>query len=702
MTMDCPATVCSGENEAVATAEAKKIQILHLEDDPRDRELVRALLTKAGLGCRFGYAQTWAEFMDALSAETWDVILANYALPAFDGCAALDIARKMTPQVPFLFLSEVLGEEVAVETVKRGATDYVVKQRMERLVPAVRRALAEAEAKRRFQQVEEKLNRTEQRFRLLIEGIREYAIFMVDAGGTVISWNLGAKRIFGYSEQEVLGTSILPVFSHDGSGKQTYARLVHTAQRCGHAEEDLGLIRKDGSSFCGTVLFTTVYEGQPGLQGFAVITRDITERKRAAQELEESRQERARMQDRFLSHISHELRTPLTSIVDFASLMLEGMAGTVSADQRTYLGIMLQSANRLAEMVNSLLDLSRSEWHRLPVVPECVILKDLIGQVCASFQAAAAAKWISLQHHVPLKLPLALADPARITQVLSNLIDNAIKYGRNGGAVEVTAHYSNDEPDFLRVAVQDDGPGIPGPHVQRIFERFYRVSDGPDTNPGGLGLGLHITRELVRAHGGELRVNSSLGERTTFHFTLPIFSLRRILMPVISGKNLASGKLTLITVAIPAMPNCSAVDMGSYLRSVREVLQGCIHASDDLILPHLNIPGLEGKFHVVAFVEPEGASAMMSRFQKHLGSSIELLPLEGQFEVSSQVVDFSSWDLQDAEQTGARLADELGRLIGLTGTTGGPYEREAEQNHGDRGQPGTLDGAGDKVASARL
>ncbi len=699
MTMDCPAPVCCDEGKASA---GKKIQILHLEDNLGDRELVRALLARGGLVCRLGYAQTRSEFVSALSAESWDIILADYSLPAFDGYAALEIARKMAPQTPFLFLTGALGEEVVVETLKCGATDYVVKQRMERLVAAVTRALAEADAKRRFQQVQENLSRTEQRFRLLIESIREYAIYMVDAGGTVISWNMGAKRIFGYSEEEMLGTSILPVFSHDGSGEEIFARLVDTALRCSHAEEDLGLIRKDGTSFCGTVLFTTIYQAKPGLKAFAVITRDITERKRAAQELEESRQERARMQDRFLSHISHELRTPLTSIVDFASLMLEGMAGTVSTEQRTYLGIVLESANRLAVMVNSLLDLSRSEWHRLPVTPEYLILKDLIGQVCTSFQAAAAAKKISLQYHVPANFPPAFADPARLGQVLANLIDNAIKYGRHGGAVEVTTHFSNDEPDFIRVDVQDDGPGIPPLHIQRIFERFYRVSEGPDTNPGGLGLGLYITRELVRAHGGELRVDSSIGERTTFHFTLPIFGLRRVIMPVISGKNLALGKLALITIAVPAMPNCSAVDMGRYLRSVREVLQGCIHTGEDTILPHINISGLEGKFHVVAFVEPEGASAMMVRFQEHLGSSIELLPLEGQFEVSHELLDFSSWDLDDPEKTAGRLADELSRLIGLTGKTGGSYEREGEQNHRDRGQPGAPDGAGHQVARARF
>jgi PAS domain S-box-containing protein len=444
------------------------------------------LLANGGLVCQFGYAQTRAEFVGALSAETWDIILADYALPAFDGYAALEIARKLAPQTPFIFVSGVMGEEVAVETLKCGATDFVVKQRMERLVPAVTRALAEADAKRRFKQVQEKLNRTEQRFRLLIESIREYAIYMVDASGNVISWNLGAKRIFGYSEEEMLGASILPVFSHGSGGDEIFARLVDTAQRNGHAEEELGLIRKDGSSFCGTVLFTTVYDAQPGLRAFAVITRDITERKRAAQEREKSRQERARMQDRFLSHISHELRTPITSIVDFASLMVEGMAGTISPEQQTYLGIVLQSANQLAAMVNSLLDLARSEWRHLPVNPECVVLQDLIGQVCTCSQAAAGIKKIGLHYQVPPNFPFALADPARIREVLVNLIDNAIKYGRTGGAVEVTAHYSDPEPDFIRVAVQDNGPGIPPRHMQRIFERFYRVSDGPDTNPGGL------------------------------------------------------------------------------------------------------------------------------------------------------------------------------------------------------------------------
>ena len=681
---------------------ARKIQVLHLEDNPGDRELVRTLLANAGLVCQFGYAQARAEFVDALSAKTWDIILADFALPAFDGHAALDIARKLAPQVPFIFVTGALGEEVAVETLKGGATDYVVKQRIERLVPAVTRALTESDAKRRFKQVQEKLSRTEQRFRLLLESIREYAIYMVDNCGTVISWNLGAKRIFGYSEEEMLGTSILPVFSHDRGGDEIFARLVDTARRCGHAEEELGLIRKDGTSFCGTVLFTTVYDAQPGLQGFAVVTQDITERKRAAQELEESRQERARMQDRFLSHISHELRTPLTSIVDFASLLVEGMAGKVSPEQQTYLGIVLESANHLGVMVNSLLDLARSEWRRLPVNPECVVLKDLIGQACTSFDAAARTKKINLKYHVPAKFPPVLADPARIREVLVNLIDNAIKYGRTGGAVDVTAHYSDAEPDFIRVAVQDNGPGITSGHVQRIFERFYRVSEGSDTNPGGLGLGLHITRELVRAHGGELGVSSTVGNGATFQFTLPIFSLRRIIKPVISRKNLASGNLTLITIAIPAMPNCSAVDMGRYLRSVREVLQGCIHASEDVILPHMNIPGLEEKLHVVAFAEPEGARAMAVRFQEHLGCSAELLPLEGQFEVSSDLVDFSSWNVEDTKETGARLAVELNRLIGLTPKTGGRYERGAGQNHSNRGQQGTPDGAGDKAASARL
>lgn len=677
-------------------------QILHLEDNPADRALVRALLDEGGLACEIGYAQTRSEFVRALSEKSWDIILADYALPAFDGYAALHITQKLAPQIPFVFVTGVMGEDVAVETLKRGATDYIVKQKMERLVPAVVRAIKEAESKRRYKQAEEELKGTEQRFRLLIDSIREYAIYMVDASGTVISWNSGAKRIFGYPEEEVVGGSILSIFSHQCCGDEIFERLVHTAQSCGHAEEELTMVRKNGTPFPATVLFTPVYASQPGLQCFAVITQDVTERRRAARELEESRLERGKMQDRFLSHISHELRTPLTSIVDFTSLLTEGMGGPISAQQQTYLGIVLQAANQLAVMVNSLLDLARSEWQRFPVHSECLSLEALIGRAYTSFQAAARTKKIELKYYIPAKLPAVFADPARVTEILGNLIDNAIKYSKPGGEVEVTALRDNAEPDFIRVAVRDNGPGIAPQHVQRIFERFYRVADGPDTNPGGLGLGLHITRELVRAHGGELQVSSEIGHGTTFQFTLPLFNLGRLVTPIISQKNLALGKLALITVAIPAMPNCSAVDMGRYLRSVHEVLRRCTYASDDAVLPLINMPGLEGRLHVVAFVDQEGARAMVARLQEHLGRSTELQPLEGHFEVSVDLVDFSSWKIEDTEEAGTRLAVELGRLIGLDSGMGGENERGKEQDLGDRGQQGTPAGDGHQAAGARL
>ena len=679
-----------------------KIQILHLEDNRGDRELVRALLAEGGLVCEIGFTQAREEFEQALSGRTWDIILADYSLPAFDGFAALAIARQLAPQVPFIFVTGTLGEEVAVETLKRGATDYVVKQRIDHLVPAVKRALQEAEAKRRVQEVEDKLRKTEQRFRLLIESITEYAIYMVDAGGTIVSWNAGAKQIFGYSEDEALGASIRTIFAHDNSGDKIFKRLAQAAQSFGRAEEELWLVRKDGTSFCGIVLLTPVYDTQPGVHAFAVITQDITERKRAAQEMEEGRQEREKMQERFLSHISHELRTPLTTIVDFTSLLAEGMAGNLSPEQQNYLAIVLQSANQLAEMVNSLLDLARSEHHRLPVYPEYVALEDLIGQICTSFEAAARAKKVSLKHDIPAGFPAVLADPLRVREILGNLIDNAMKYGRPGGEVEVALHRCDAEPGFIRISVRDDGPGIAPRHLRHIFERFFRASDGPDTNPGGLGLGLHITRELVRAHGGELGVSSKVGVGTTFQFTLPIFSLRRLIMPIVSPANLKLGRLALLTITTPAVPNCSELDLGRYRRSVREVLQSCTRAGEEIILPHMNIPGLQRKLHLVAFVEQKGAHAIVARLQERLGCSSELQPLEGQFEVSSDLVDFSSWNIESTGELSARLAVELSRLIGLDAKNGGRDERRTEEGPGDRGQPGTPDGAGDQVTSARL
>ncbi len=653
------------------------IRILHLEDNCIDRELIAALLKKGGIECEITAVDTRAEFTEALYENPCHLILADYALPAFDGFAALNLARQLSPRTPFILVSGVLGEELAVEALKNGATDYVLKTHLERLVPAVRRALKEAAERHRLLETQAALYKSEERFRLLVQSIRDYAIYLVDPGGMVVSWNLGAESIFGYSEQEAIGMMVRGFFRTEDVTEHGYERLVHMAEEKGRAEQELWQLRKGGTCFWASLILTPL----PGVHGFAVITQDITERQRAAQELERSRQERARMQEKFLSHISHELRTPLTTIVDFTSLITEGTAGQISQEQKQYLEIVLRAANRLAIMVNSLLDLTRSDWRRLPVMQECVHIEKLIAEICETFAAAAAAKNIELCNLTPSTLPLVFADPSRIMEVLTNLIDNAIKYSPIGAVVKVMGERDESEPELVRISVSDNGPGIEPQHQAHIFERFFRVSDAPDSHPGGLGLGLYISREIVKAHGGELSLCSQAGPGCTFHFTVPVFLLERILASIVTPRNLAAGTAAVITVKTPAMPNCTAVDQARYLRSVRDTVRRCMHESSDLFLPPMNSED-RPTLHMIAFTANDTAPSIARRIQEELAASLELQPLEGQFEVSSEVLQLSERNLENISQAIAQLARRVGEAIGLPWETGEQDERLQEQSVG--------------------
>jgi len=660
----------------------RSVRILHLEDSQTDRELIAGLLKKAGICCETTTAETKTEFVNSLRKEIWDLILADHSLPGFDGFSALTIAHQQYPDLPFIFVTGTMGEDIAVETLKQGATDYVLKQKMERLVPAVRRALSESAERARRRKVEAELTQSEEQLRLLIDAVQDYALYMVDVTGHVVSWNSGAARILGYSEREVLGSPFSRFFCGDERQDAGIDRRFRTAGRTGRTEEEVWQMRKDGTRFWANIVLRPLAD-EKGARGFAVLTQDITERDAARKELEESRQERAKLQERFLSHISHELRTPLTTIVDFTSIILEGLAGAITTEQRQHLELISRSSNQLGTMVNSLLDLTRSEWKRLPVDLTCVQLDELVVDICTSLSIKAKAKHIALVSRIPAKLPLVYADPTRVVEILTNLCDNAIKYIPTGKHIEVECIAFAEARDVVQVCVRDDGPGIAPQQRSRIFERFYRVAEASADHPGGLGLGLYITRELVKAHGGDLSLTGKIGQGSTFTFTLPIFSLARILLPLMSPNNLATGSVALITLKIPEMPNCSALDLGRYLRSLRTAVKSCIYESRDLVLPIMHVKGLERMVHVVAFTDDEGVKAIVKRLQDHLSTCPELQPLEGQFELSGRLLDVAVAHMKQADEAAGSIADEVSKWIQLTTVTGAHDESSQEQSVGN-------------------
>lgn len=239
-----------------------------------------------------------------------------------------------------------------------------------------------------------------------------------------------------------------------------------------------------------------------------------------AEELDRTRLEQLEMKDEFISHVSHELRSPLAAVHQFTTIMLDGLAGELNGGQREYLEIVLRNSLQLRDMIDDLLEVTRAQTGRLTMAPEPTAICDLFRPMIQTYQRRAAEKGIAFRTSCPPDLPLVAADPSRLLQVLSNLLDNALKF-TSEGEVFLSASLDEDEK-FVCVTVTDTGCGISADSLPKIFDRLYQSPNTVVLSRKGLGLGLHICQHLVELHGGRIEAEGKEGEGTTVFFTLPV------------------------------------------------------------------------------------------------------------------------------------------------------------------------------------
>ena len=383
---------------------------------------------------------------------------------------------------------------------------------------------------------EEELRRSEERFRLLVEGVAEYAIFMLDINGRVATWNIGAERLKGYQPKEIIGQHFSIFYPPEAKESGWPEHELRVAAEKGSFVDTGWRVRKDGTTFWANVTITALRDDANRLIGYAKLTRDLTQTKRveaielASQQREEmldaersarmAAQRATRLKDEFLATLSHELRTPLNAILGWTQILLRGEAPGGPDAQKKAIEVIDRNARAQVKLIDDLLDLSRIMTGKLRLDLQQVSFASVVEAAVDSATPSANAKDIRLRAIYGASRDIISADAARLQQVVWNLLTNAIKFTPKGGQVHVLIQRVNSH---LELSVSDTGIGIPESYLPHVFDRFSQKDSSTTRSFGGLGLGLAICKQLVELHGGSIKAASGgEGMGATFFVGLPL------------------------------------------------------------------------------------------------------------------------------------------------------------------------------------
>jgi PAS domain S-box-containing protein len=362
---------------------------------------------------------------------------------------------------------------------------------------------------------EDSLRQSEEQFRLLVEGVKDYAIFMLDPEGRVASWNAGAESIKGYQAHEVLGRHFSLFYPPEAIARGWPEYELVAAQQEGRFEDEGWRVRKDGSTFWANVVITPLYDQEKRLRGFAKVTRDMTERKKM-EALEASNTQK----NQFLAMLSHELRNPLAPIRNALEVMQEKSSGDPVIEWAREM--IERQVGHLSRLVDDLLDVSRIITNKITLRNEPVEIADLVASVAEASRPLMEKRGHIFEVETPDEPLWVEGDATRLSQALLNLLNNAAKYTPDGGRVWLTVE-TDGEQAILRV--RDTGIGIPPELLPKVFDLFRQGERALDRSEGGLGIGLTLVQQIALLHGGSVQAwSEGAGRGAELSFRLPLLA----------------------------------------------------------------------------------------------------------------------------------------------------------------------------------
>ncbi|HJR80380.1 MAG TPA: response regulator [Anaerolineales bacterium] len=593
------------------------LRVLIVEDSVDDAELIVRELRRGGYEVDSERVETKSGMQAALSRQMWEIILSDYSMPQFSAMAALETLKDSGLDIPFIVISGTIGEETAVTALKGGANDFLVKDKLARLIPAIERELRDAQSRRSRREAET-------RYQLLVERL-PIIVYLSPAGNihhiTYVSPQI--QTILGYTPEEWLSD---PEFWQTRLHSDDRDGVVHTVQESERTGEPLSMeyrmLAHDEKVvwFHDQAVLLRDNKGQPLYwQGIKV---DVTTRKQAEAEilllnaeLERRVQERTteleralRAKDEFLASMSHELRTPLNAILGLSESLAEHVAGPLNEKQQRYVKTISESGNHLLSLINDILDLARIESGQVVLNISEVDLQQVCQASLRMINQLAHKKEQEIALEIEDDMDFIWVDERRLKQILVNLLSNAVKFTPAGGKLGLQVHGDLKEKTVM-FTVWDTGIGISENDLERLFKPFVQLNSSLAREAPGTGLGLALVAQMVRLHGGSVTVKSQLNHGSRFTVTLPwepAMATDAELRMKSTGKFRAirpDAKDRPIILLIEDTKEATAMvtdylQMAGYqVLTAREALTGMDLAKrvrPDLILMDIHLPGMDG------------------------------------------------------------------------------------------------------------
>ena len=509
----------------------KGINVLLVDDEQANLIAIQAVLENPDVNLI--YAASGEEALRQALTHDFAVILLDFYLPTIGGLEVAQIIRTRS-QTPIIFITASRPEEFPVEEAySLGAVDYltkpynpiVLKSKVNFFIELYKRteALAASERARYLSELSIK----EGRIRLILENAKGYAFIVTDIHSTITEWEGDASAVTGWSADEMIGRSIASIYSDDDRAAGYPEIELDLAVRNGVASDKRWHIRKDHSLFYADGVMVPLKDTAGQVHGFSKIFRDVTSERLANEELRrlaENLAEADRRKTEFLATLAHELRNPLAPIKN--GLKILRLGGDINASTAKTREMMERQVNHMVHLVDDLLDISRISGGKIELKKESITIKELITSAVETSIPLIESGQHKLNINIQDDALSLYVDPNRIAQVISNLLNNAAKYTKPGGQIDLIAFVDANE---VVLSVEDNGIGIPAKELCNIFEMFNQVERNMGHAQGGLGIGLTLVRQLIELHGGTIQASSMENVGSKFTVKLPLTNSGHIL-----------------------------------------------------------------------------------------------------------------------------------------------------------------------------